>query len=142
MSNLFGLYFTRNSCVLRLLSGVPTTITRNTLYMISKYLYIFFCQISAFIDEDEVCDYNSEDYDFEQCETVQFQNQCKTEEGIPCVFPFTFRGRERTSCITGKRRIEPWCPTQVDSVGFPVDDQWGNCDDNCHTEGKFPLKYF
>ena len=88
-----------------------------------------------FSDEDDVCDYYGEDYDFEQCKSLELQNQCKTVDGTPCVFPFMFRGKSVTNCVTGQRRKKPWCPTEVDSNGRPVPDQWGNCNDECPTEG-------
>ena len=63
------------------------------------------------------------------------QNPCKTVDGIPCVFPFMFKGKEVTKCISSRRRPRPWCPTQIDSsTRVPVRDQWGYCDDQCPTE--------
>ena len=61
------------------------------------------------------------------------QQQCKTVEGSPCIFPFVFRGKKYTYCTSGLRRPQPWCPTQVDSNRAPINDQWGNCDDQCPT---------
>ena len=63
------------------------------------------------------------------------QEQCKTVEGTPCVFPFIFRGKEVTYCISGSKRTQPWCPTQVDSDHVPITGQWGNCDEQCPTDG-------
>ena len=83
--------------------------------------------------QDNVCDYYSEEYDLEQCEKLELQNQCKTVDGTPCVFPFMFRGKEVTNCISGSKRTRPWCPTQVDRDGVPVLGQWGNCDEHCLT---------
>ena len=69
---------------------------------------------------------------------------CKTVEGNPCVFPFNYRGKEVTKCITGPKRRQPWCPTQVDDNGSPIRGEWGVCNTQCPTEwseiGKLSLK--
>ena len=80
------------------------------------------------------CDYYSLSYDeYDDC--VQ-KNQCKTVDGSPCIFPFMLRGKEKTNCISTRRRTRPWCPTQTDSsTGVPVRNQWGYCDDQCSMEG-------
>ena len=64
------------------------------------------------------------------------QNQCKTVDGASCVFPFIFRGKEFTNCIsTPPRRTQPWCPTEIDfSTRVPVRGEWGYCDNQCPTE--------
>ena len=69
--------------------------------------------------EKDCFDYYSEDYSSGKC--------CRTENGIPCVFPFKFRGVERNYCISGPIRKEPWCPTEVNSDGVPILGQWGYC---------------
>ena len=45
------------------------------------------------------------------------------------------------NCISGIRRRKPWCPTKVDSNGIPVPGEWGNCNDQCPTEGSDIGKY-
>ena len=72
------------------------------------------------IPDDDCFDYYSEDYSTGKC--------CRTVNGIPCVFPFKFRGEEFSTCISGERRKHPWCPTEVNSDGVPVLGQWGYCD--------------
>ena len=87
----------------------------------------------SFLGEDDICDYYSDDYDYDQCQILQ--NNCKTIEGTPCIFPFTFRSQQYTYCISGRKRKQPWCPTEVDSNGNPVPGQWGECNEQCPTEG-------
>ena len=81
------------------------------------------------------CDYYTLSYEeYGDCITVQ--NQCKTVNEIPCVFPFMFRRKERTKCISTPRRTQPWCPTQINNTTrLPVRDQWGYCNDECPKEG-------
>ena len=61
-------------------------------------------------------------------------NVCKTVSGSQankeCKFPFTFRGTEYNTCISGSRRRQPWCPTQLDANGAYVVGKWGYCDNN------------
>ena len=83
----------------------------------------------SFSDEETACDYSSEDY--EQC--IALENGCKTVDEKPCIFPFMHRGKEVNNCISGIRRRQPWCPTEVDSNGVPVPGKWGTCDDQCPT---------
>ena len=56
------------------------------------------------------------------------------EIGEPCIFPFKWRSSEFVHCISGPRRREPWCPTEIDSNGDPVSGKWGVCNDHCPTE--------
>ena len=96
--------------------------------------------LSAFLSDQEDCDFYDEDY--EDCITKK--SQCKTIEGTLRGFPFMFRGKEITNCIsTPPRRTQKWCPTQTDSVtGVPVRGQWGYCNDQCSTEGSEISNYF
>ena len=54
-----------------------------------------------------------------------------------------FRGKEVSYCISGSKRTQPWCPTEVDFDLTPTSGQWGNCDDQCPTKepqiGRLPL---
>ena len=38
----------------------------------------------------------------------------------PCVFPFELDGQSYNGCIYNQNGLEPWCPTHVDELGFPV----------------------
>ena len=89
----------------------------------------------SFLVEDNVCDYYSEDYDLDECESIKEKTQCKTVNGTTCFFPFLFRGKEMTNCITGVKRRQPWCPTKVNSDGVPVPGEWGFCNEQCPIEG-------
>ena len=86
----------------------------------------------------ENCDYYSTDYD--DCKAMK--EQCKTVEGKPCVFPFIFREKEVTHCISGSKRTQPWCPTQVDSNLAPIRNQWGYCDNMCPSEVSSAGRFF
>ena len=66
---------------------------------------------------------------------MAMKNECKTVDEKPCIFPFMHRGKEVMNCISGIRRRKPWCPTKVDSNGIPIPGEWGNCNDQCPTEG-------
>ena len=88
---------------------------------------------ASFLDRDEICDYYSEDYDYDECQLLQ--NKCKTVDGEPCTFPFMFRSHEVKHCLSGTRRTQPWCPTEIDSNGGPVPGKWGVCNEHCPTEG-------
>ena len=80
-------------------------------------------------------------HEYDDCITMK--KQCKTINGTLCVFPFIFRGKEVTNCITTRKRTQPWCPTQTDSsTGVPIRRQWGYCDDQCSTEGSEISNYY
>ena len=61
--------------------------------------------------------------------------------GKKCVFPFRFdpdgyhseRGVLENYCIKSNHN-KLWCATQVDKDGNYLDDQWGECSDDCGTE--------
>ena len=38
----------------------------------------------------------------------------------PCVFPFELDGHSYNGCIYNHNGVEPWCPIEVDELGFPV----------------------
>ena len=58
--------------------------------------------------------------------------KCKTISGLhvnqECQFPFIFRGTVYDTCITGSKRIEPWCPIELDNNGSYIKGKWGYCD--------------
>ncbi|KAL4839173.1 hypothetical protein H8958_013998 [Nasalis larvatus] len=47
----------------------------------------------------------------------------ETDEGIPCVFPFTFNGKSYEECII-ESRAKLWCSTTAD---YDRDHEWGFC---------------
>ena len=48
-------------------------------------------------------------------------------EGAPCVFPFTFLGKEYSACTTeGRNDGHLWCAT---TSNFDKDKKWGFCPD-------------
>ena len=57
---------------------------------------------------------------------------CKTISGShknqECQFPFTFRGAVYDTCITGSKRRQPWCATELDNSGTYITGKWGYCD--------------
>ena len=82
-----------------------------------------------YYDQDELqCyseynDYYNNYYDDEICKT-----HSGSQANKECKFPFTFRGTEYNTCISGSRRRQPWCPTQLDANGAYVAGKWGYCD--------------
>ena len=81
------------------------------------------------------CDYSLSYEDYDDC--LAMQKQCKTVDGKTCIFPFQFRGEEKTNCITSRqpKRTRPWCPTQINaSTKVPIVGQWGYCEDQCLTK--------
>ena len=60
------------------------------------------------------------------------------DAGVPCVFPFIFKGRSYTKCtMVHAKDGRPWCSTRTDSRGHHVGGKrnWGNCPYNgCDTE--------
>ena len=86
-----------------------------------QYLVIHFnCPIG------ESLDYEYDEYYDEVCTTI---SGSKSNE--PCVFPFIFQGRQFNNCITGSKRTNPWCATQVDAFGNYIRGHWGYCGVNC-----------
>ena len=57
---------------------------------------------------------------------------CKTISGPTpnqeCKFPFSFEGKKYDTCITGRKRKQPWCPTELDKSGLFMRGKWGLCD--------------
>ena len=66
---------------------------------------------------------------------------CVTKDGPdpkkPCVFPFEDRGLSHNKCTKGTSGGKPWCPTEVDKLGYYMDGKWGNCPISivCGTKG-------
>ena len=55
----------------------------------------------------------------------------------PCAFPFNDRGISHSKCTKGVSGGKPWCPTEVDKLGYYMDGKWGNCPSSivCGTKG-------
>ena len=58
---------------------------------------------------------------------------CRTISGprpnLECKFPFTFQGKKYDTCtITGRKRKQPWCPTELNKIGSFIRGKWGFCD--------------
>ena len=56
---------------------------------------------------------------------------CQTESGQKCIFPFNYEGTTYHKC-TSVDNDQPWCAYEVDSEGTLVDDEWENCDNTCY----------
>ena len=55
-------------------------------------------------------------------------SDCRTEQGISCVFPFTYRGVTYKTCTTAESdNNKAWCATEVDSEGVVVNNKWQDC---------------
>ena len=61
----------------------------------------------------------------------QSDETCKTVSGPQtnqeCKFPSIFRGEKHTTCISGRKRIRPWCSTGLNANGGYVSGMWGYC---------------
>jgi hypothetical protein len=60
-----------------------------------------------------------------------------TAQEAPCVFPFTYQGKEYKQC-TSDDHDQPWCATQPGD--YASHGKWGNC--NCASEGSFQSKNY
>ena len=54
-----------------------------------------------------------------------FVDSCirKTQKGVCCVFPFTYKGKKYFNCTTKSHNRE-WCAT---TKNYDKDGAWGNC---------------
>ena len=68
---------------------------------------------------------------------ILFENSvvCRTIGGMepnrPCVFPFSYKNIEYTSCTTIENDGTLWCSTEVDGNGNYIERKWGNCGPEC-----------
>ena len=65
---------------------------------------------------------------------TSFPGACKTvgTNGRPCIFPFLYAGETFHSCTSRDSDTgRPWCATSLDSEGWVVDHQWGDCEEDC-----------
>ena len=65
------------------------------------------------------------------------KNRCSTQSGDSCVFPFTYRGKTYSQCITtGDINDKPWCSISTNSKGVHIEgiNTWGYCKKSlsCH----------
>ena len=65
------------------------------------------------------------------------KNRCSTQSGDSCVFPFTYRGKTYSECITtGDINDKPWCSISTNSKGVHIEgiNTWGYCKKSlsCH----------
>ena len=51
---------------------------------------------------------------------------------MPCIFPFEIDGQAYDGCIYNHNSLEPWCPTKVDKLGFPVASRPCVCSERMH----------
>ena len=68
---------------------------------------------------------------------------CPTISGAECSFPFVFEGQTWTGCTTVDEPADnpqPWCVTQTDSAGFPIDNGDGNFDDWDYCQPSCPIE--
>ena len=100
-------------------------------------------------DEYDIYDYDhyySDDYydydhyyDDNNCKTISASGSQPNQE---CKFPFIFRGIEHNNCISGSKRTQPWCPTELDANGAYKKGKWGYCDTSNCPLGKQNKIYF
>ena len=89
------------------------------------------------------CDEYYDIYDYDDQITDQI---CRTTSGShknqECQFPFIFRGTEYNTCITGSKRPQPWCPTELDSSQTYIRGKWGYCDTSKCPLGKLKFQNY
>ena len=56
---------------------------------------------------------------------------CTTTTNDQCIFPFSYKGVEYSSCSTVDNNGEQWCSTRTDHTGAHVQGSWGQCGDHC-----------
>lgn len=62
--------------------------------------------------------------------------ECKTAQGLSCVFPFKYRGLEYNACTdVGSENEAVWCATEVDNNGEVIKNTWQDCDEGCPGTG-------
>ena len=56
--------------------------------------------------------------------------QCKTTNGVPCVFPFTYNGKKYHACKTWwESKGSSWCATKTENGKYL--GIWGWCNKDC-----------
>ena len=63
--------------------------------------------------------------------TFHLYIECKTVEGVQCVFPFIYANQTYTGCTNVDNGETEWCSTEVDETGQYVTGQYGECSSNC-----------
>ena len=91
-------------------------------FLNNNQIYLPIC----FLGESLTLDYLYDEYFDDICVTI---SGSKSNE--PCMFPFIFKGQQFNNCITGSKRTNPWCATQVDAFGNYIRGHWGYCGANC-----------
>ena len=56
---------------------------------------------------------------------------CTSVTGVPCVFPFKYKGRTYNTCVRLERSEEPWCSTLTDTLGDHVPGTEATCPEHC-----------
>ena len=106
------------------------------------YKNLDFPEIFSRTEDAEVLDFikrimhgdNYDHYEYEDYDDYEYDDHsiCKTISGPKpnqeCKFPFTFRGIEFNTCISGSKRRQPWCPTDLNENGAYKKGLWGYCD--------------
>nr|XP_040574695.1 mucin-2-like isoform X2 [Lepeophtheirus salmonis] len=62
-----------------------------------------------------------------------FSQNCKTNDGLICIFPFVYRGNKYSSCTNADWGSNFWCPTNdvVNGVYMENSNNYGICHSNC-----------
>ena len=101
--------------------------------LINTFFYTFFK------DGNEYPEYS------EYAEYPEYPDYCTTIRGPrpdkPCVFPFNFNGIEKTTCIKGRLRPDPWCSTNVDDSNNYIPGEWGYCGESCPNSGRYQVEH-
>ena len=57
-------------------------------------------------------------------------DECKTEDGGLCKFPFYYKGEYKDGC-TMEDSEQYWCPTKISSDSSDEWKEWGYCTSSC-----------
>ena len=102
---------------------------KSTFLLISNIVSFFLSLLKTLdinsADDEKYPEYEYPEYpEYGTCTTIRGPRPNK-----PCVFPFTFNGERKSTCIKGRRRPEPWCSTKVDNGNNYIRGEWGYCGD-------------
>merc|ERR1712233_236777 len=66
-----------------------------------------------------------------KCVRYQKVTPCKTTKNVPCVFPFTYKGKKYYKCTTKNYGKKLWCAT----TAVYKRGKWGRCKPGCKVTG-------
>jgi len=68
------------------------------------------------------------DYKYCKSPVLENQNDCITEGGLKCKFPFTYKEKTYNDCVPSSTLGSlNWCATRTDGDGNYIEGEWGRC---------------